>query len=268
VTIAQGHAVECEALPIIYDVGGALLFFVLMAKEAAAIALMAAAGLLLADTAIKAELNVVRGVRVSLDARKALEQHSRPPGVEGLLTIVSQNEYLVHTASVSRAGTPLRADDSEDKARAERHAAAKIKKSIRERVDGGAWRATVADPSGDMTAELISNPPAVLRPSIWIGAGIALFAGFLLMFLLRLKTTPRIAASVGLTAAAAVVLYFTKSHVGLASQAAIAYLAESTGSPPGVAIAPIKVLAWPLALYVLLLLLVLISSRRRDQVTK
>jgi len=229
-----------------------------------AIALMAAGGAALVDRVIDSELEIVRGVRVSLDARRALEQRSRPPGVGGELSIVRSEDgalvFVVNTASVSRAGRALSAG-AEDEARAARHRAAIEKRSIREPLGGGVWRATAADAA--MSAELVSEPPEIPRASPVLGALVAFLAGAVLAGVARLRLGPAIAAALGLTAAAALSAFFAASSVELASQAAVSYLSESTASPPAVSLRPAPALLWLAGLFVLELAAVFALGRRR-----
>jgi hypothetical protein len=224
-------------------------------RSAMAIALFAIAGIVATDLAIGRELEPVREGRVTIDARRALEQRSRPPGVEGLLTIVEGGRYLVHTASVTRAGTAV--DDPE---RNTRHQGATQKKKLLAHLPDGAIRATVA--TATTSAELTIRAASIERPGLWISLAITLAAGLLSFFGLQLKLSPRTSALIALAVTLAVVLYFAELSMTVAEQAATAYLAQSTGSPPNVVLQPLRVLVWPLSLFPLFAAFLAWKARR------
>lgn len=224
-------------------------------RSAAVIALFAIAGAGAAELAITRELVPVERGRVALDARRALEQRSRPPGVEGLLTIVEGDRYVVHTASVTRAGTKV-----DDRERLERHLEAQNKKRLQTELSGGAIRVTIA--SSITSAELTATPPSIERPGPWISIAISLAIGLLSFFGLQLKLSPRTSALLAVSLTLGSVLFFTELSLTTASQAAVAYLSESTGSPPNVVLQPIKVLVWPLALFPLFAAFLAWKARR------
>lgn len=210
------------------------------------IAVIALVGSALAHLSIRNELEIVRGVRVALDARRALEQRSRPPGVEGELTIVEGDPpiYVVHTASVTRAGSPLPANDP----RAERHREALQKKSIKTEL-GEAWRATVSD--GKTSAELLSRPAPIPIAFPWLAALIAFVAGASIAYLHR---------AAGVLIAAAAMLAGAYLSVDSASEAAVAYLSTGTG----VVLQPIKVLIAPAVFAAVVAAIAVFATRKKD----
>lgn len=222
-------------------------------RSAMAIALFAIAGIITADLSIRRELEPVQQGRVTIDAKRALEQRSRPPGVEGLLTIVEGDRYLVHTASVSRAGTKV-----DDLARLERHRQAQQKRQVAH-LSGGELRVTVA--SSTTSAELTAIAPPIERPGLWISLAIALAVGLLTFFGLQLKLSPRTSGLIALLVTLAISLFFTEMSITVAEQAATTYLSQSTGTA-NVVLQPIKILVWPLALFPLFAAFVAWKARR------
>lgn len=213
------------------------------------IAVIAFVGGALAHRSMRDEVEIVRGVRVALEARRALEQRSRPPGVEGELTIVEGDPaiYVINTASVTRAGSAVDPSDP----RLERHREALQKKSIKTQL-GADWRATVSD--GKTSAELYSTPPKIPIAAPWMVAFIALIAGASISFLHRIA---------GVLVAAVVMLAGVYLSIDGASQAAMSYLAEGTGAPPGVALQPVKVLIAPAILAAVVAAIAIFALRKR-----
>lgn len=185
------------------------------------------------------ELDRVRGLRVTLDARDAVARGAK---VEGDLTVVrgvestkyyflNKRSYVVYTASTAREGTVLRGDDPFDKSRADRHAEVRRKKTpLRKRLPDGAWRVTV--PDNDRSAELVQNPPPVPGPSPWGPASLAVLAGFAILAALRFKLKPHLAGPIAAAAAAALLVYLVGPHFAVASKAATAYLSEGRTNIP------------------------------------
>jgi ABC-type sugar transport system permease subunit len=213
------------------DVGGAF-----------GIAVTALLGGTLLGMRTSTELDYVRGIRTTLDARAALKN---PKKVEGELTIVKSVEstkyyflnkksWVVHTSSTTREGTALRGDVPEDKARADRHAqVARTKSPLRERLPDGSWRVTV--PEGDRSGELLQNPPPIPVPAPWRAGLEAVVLGLVAMVLLRFRAKAKIAAPIGAVVAGIAIVYFAGAHLQLASTAATNYLSAGRGNAPIVA---------------------------------
>ncbi len=210
------------------DLGGAFAI--------AVTALLAAA---LLDDRTADDLDQMRGMRVTLDARDAA---ARDKKVEGDLTIVKGVEsakyyflnhqtYVVFTASTAREGTALRGQDPYDKARSDRHSEVTRKKvPLRERLPGGAWRVTV--PDNDRSAELVQNPPPIPMPGPWRSAFTSLMVGLVVMLALRFRLPTKIAAPAGAMAAGAVIVYLVGPYLVIASNAASDYLAQGRTNIP------------------------------------
>jgi hypothetical protein len=185
-----------------------------------AIAFVAFGGAFLADRTLASDLDAVRGMRVEGQAAAALESGYRD---EGLLTIVQETEsakypflnkkiYRVNTESAARQGTALRGDVLEDQARAIRHAEARRKNGLKKRFEDGRWRVTIA--RGNVTVELVADPPKPPRPSAWDSAGLASAVGVVVLFVLRLmKRSPGASAVGGLIAAAVIVTALAESNL-------------------------------------------------------
>lgn len=221
------------------------------------------------EASIDRELDQVRGMRVAVQARAAVSKDERP---DGPLTIVRGTEsekyyflnkksYLVHTASTSREGTVLTAENSFDKGRADRHAQVTTKKrAIRTKLEDGRWRATV--PDSDRSAELILDPPPVPKPSAYRITGVAALIGIVLMLGLTWKVRAGIAAPVATMVSVVVLTYLIDAHIGAASSLATGYLSKA-GAATFVAISPIACRAWAIGLGVLAIAAAALAASER-----
>jgi ABC-type sugar transport system permease subunit len=212
------------------------------------LALAAALGAIAIERELDETLDEIRAARATLLTRAALGE-GRPR--DGALTIVRETEsakypflnkrsYEIHTSSVARAGTVLRAGDEEDKARADRHAEARRKKTpLRTRLEGGAWRVTIAE--GTRSAELVIDPPPVPRPSPWPVTLVALGVAIVIGLLVRLKLSQGIAALVGFGVMIGGLFAIGEGLLGEASLLATQYLAESGTAAPAARLGPVGV---------------------------
>ena len=210
-----------------------------------ALALVALSGAIVIGSRTAEDLDNIRGIRVGLDARDAV---ARDKKVKGELTIVRGLEsekyyflnkkiYLVHTSSKAKEGDILTAESAEDKARADRHAEATRKKQpLRKRFENGVWRVTV--PDNDRSAELSQHPPIPQAPSPWRPAFYALLGGLIVLAVLRIRLSTKLAAPAAAATAALVLLLMTGPHYATASNVATAFLAEGRTSVPIVQLRP------------------------------
>ncbi|MBI2376863.1 MAG: sugar ABC transporter permease [Deltaproteobacteria bacterium] len=154
------------------------------------------------------ELEVLGGVRASLDARAALD-HGR---IGKDLTIVEERRsakypflnkklYVVNTSSAAREGSALRGTDDLDKARADRDSLARQRgKAVVERLPSG-FRATVA--KGERSAEVFDASPRPSPPSPLVPLAGTMIAAVLAFLALAKRPLPASIASAAVLAAGA-----------------------------------------------------------------
>jgi ABC-type sugar transport system permease subunit len=209
----------------------------------ALLAFVTLAGALSSELIVVSLLDSIRGVRVMLEARRALDTNQRPGGV---LTIVAQKEsakypflnkrrYVVNTSSAAREGTALRGTDPLDRERASRHAEVQRGGVVKERLEGGAWRVTLSGKTAaneSASVELTHSPPPIDPRSPWAGAIISLGAGLLVLILLHRRTSMLRAVCASLAVSAALSVYFAEVGLDAASSLASSYLQEESPGAP------------------------------------